>query len=384
MSTTIIDARGWQNTFELKTGDKIEINTPVVSMVKSVLQKHPYPGDMDTGSNRWVSDTALDLIRSYDPRFVFLSYAAQYFAGRYTRMTGESRAEMIAEAFREVERFISISGFTAIVVGSGNMTPLIDTVDVTRLDGMAVCTNWSTKYAGLYEPSPKDMEFLNSHPFIEKIVPRDEVIALFNGTPEQAKRVPEFLMLARQGYTFKALSPTMKVPVMIPSDNFSIPLHITGNEVKEITGIRAVLERLVREKNTALIIMEGVGTDEFMLPCASCSNGKEWFFYETGDAQYLAIASGEHRFFDYPKGYRYFDEVDNTRDYPFSGYFKTIPTNLFGSSFEGRSIAVGNKSMFMHMVTGADISVECFSRNMFNQGTMAVVHREDKFPGHRA
>jgi hypothetical protein len=34
--------------------------------------------------------------------------------------------------------------------------------------------------------------------------------------------------------------------------------------------------------------------------------------------------------------------------------------------------------MFMHMVTGADISIECFSRNMFNQGTMAVIHRDNK------
>lgn len=38
----------------------------------------------------------------------------------------------------------------------------------------------------------------------------------------------------------------------------------------------------------------------------------------------------------------------------------------------------GNKSMFMHMVVGADICVECFARNLYNQGTMAVIHRQDK------
>jgi len=378
MSKTIVDARGWQNSFDLKTGEKIETGTPVSEMVKKILQQHPYPGDMDAGSNRWVSDTALDLINSYNPRFVFLSYAAQYFAGRYNMMTKESRAGMIADAFREVMRFINISGFSAIVVGTGEMTPLLDTVDVTRLDGIAVCTNWSTKYAGLYKPSKRDLEFLNSHPFIEKIITREEVVRLFNGTPEQAERVPEFLMLARMGYTFKAISPTMKTPVMIPSDNFDIPLHIADSEIENITGIRPVIETLLTEKNVALIIMEGVGIDEFIMPHTSCKNGKEWFFYETGDAQYLAISSGEHRFFDYPKGYKYFDEVDKTNDYPFSGYFKSIPRNTFASSFTGKSIAVGNKSMFMHMVTGADISVECFSRNMFNQGTMAVIHREDK------
>jgi len=378
MSTTIVDARGWQNTFDLKSGDKIETNTHVIEMVKNVLKRHPYPGDMDPGSNRWVSDTAIDLIDNYNPHFVFLTYAAQYFTGRYISMTPESRSEMIAGTFREVERFVNTSGFTSVIVGSGDMTPLLDSVDVTSLDGIAVSTNWSTKYAGLYEPSKSDLEFLKSHPFIDKIIPRDEVVSLFNGTPEQAKRVPEFLMLARKGYTFKALSPAIKNPVMIPSDNFNIPLHINGGDVKDITGIRHVIEKLVTRGKVALIIIEGVGLDEFLLPHTSCRNSKEWFFYETGDAQYLTISSGEHRFFDYPKGYKYFDEVDKTNDYPFAGYFKSIPSNTFAGSFEGKSIAVGNKSMFMHMVTGTDISVECFSRNMFNQGTMAVVHRDNK------
>jgi len=32
----------------------------------------------------------------------------------------------------------------------------------------------------------------------------------------------------------------------------------------------------------------------------------------------------------------------------------------------------------MRMVTGMDISAECFARNLYDQGTMAVIHREDK------
>src|SRR5208337_231136 len=99
-----------------------------------------------------------------------------------------------------------------------------------------------------------------------------------------------------------------------------------------------------------------------------------------GEAQYLTITSGEHRFLDYPTGmgYKYFNEAGATRSYPYSGLFKSIPEGAFARTFPGKSIAVGNKSMFMHMVTGADLSVECFARNLYNQGTMAVVHREDK------
>jgi hypothetical protein len=32
----------------------------------------------------------------------------------------------------------------------------------------------------------------------------------------------------------------------------------------------------------------------------------------------------------------------------------------------------------MHMVVGADISLECFARNLYNQETMAVIYRQDK------
>ena len=119
--------------------------------------------------------------------------------------------------------------------------------------------------------------------------------------------------------------------------------------------------------------------DEFLWPHVSCRNSTEWYYYEPGDAQYLTISSGKHRFLDYPTGYKFFsDEVDAIKSYPFSGIFKSIPENTFADTYPGKSIAVGNKSMFMHMVTGADVCVECFSRNLYNQGTMAVIHRDDK------
>jgi hypothetical protein len=82
--------------------------------------------------------------------------------------------------------------------------------------------------------------------------------------------------------------------------------------------------------------------------------------------------------FEYPVGYRYFGEDGPGKEFPFSGYFRSVPEDTIGASLGVRSIAVGNRSMFMHMVAGADISVECFARNLYNQGTMAVIQRSDK------
>lgn len=380
MSIAIVDARGWQNTLDLESGRKIEATGPVVETVKDVLRRHPYPGDMDPGSNRWVSDTALDLIDSYGPRLVFLTYAAQYFSGRYTPMKRETRARMISDVFSETMRFVNTSGFSAIVVGMGDMIPLLGFIDATRLDGLAVCMHWSARYAGLYEPSPEDMKALREHPHIDRIVSREEVAMLFDGTPERVREIPEYLMLAREGFAFKATGGAIKTPARIPSFNFYIPLSAPGHTIEDITGIYGALEKDLSEKNVALIILEGVGLHDFLWPYLPCRNGTGWYYYEPGETQYLTITAGEHRFLDYPtgSGCKYFDKGNTTKDYPFSGLFKSIPEGTFGSKFPGKSIAVGNKSMFMHMVSGADISIECFARNLHNQGTMGVIHRENK------
>ncbi len=379
MSIAIVDARDWQSTVDLKTGDKIDVDGRAVEMAKDVLKRHPYPGDMDRGSNRWVTDTALDLMERYEPRLLFLTYAAQYFAGRFSPMTGEERSEMISDALLEVQRFIGASGLSAVVLGTGNMTPLVDFIDLTRLDGLAVCTHWSAGYAGIYEPSRRDLETLNMNPYIERVAPREEVAGIFNGTAGQALKLPEYLVLAQEGYSFKTLRSVMKNPVMIPGRNFHIPVYAPGHTVEAITDIRGVLEQSLLKERVVLIVMEGIGLNELAWSGTSCLNSNGWCYYEPGEAQYLTIVTGRHRFLDYPPGYKPSDEKEETENYyPFSGHFKSIPEGPFAQAFSGKSIAVGNKSMFMHMVTGADISIECFARNLFNQGTMAVVHRDDK------
>jgi hypothetical protein len=35
-------------------------------------------------------------------------------------------------------------------------------------------------------------------------------------------------------------------------------------------------------------------------------------------------------------------------------------------------------SIFSFFNVSPDISIECFARNLHNQGTMAVIHRQDK------
>jgi hypothetical protein len=378
MSLAIIDAREWQNMFDLRTGKKAHETGPAVQMVKGVLEKHPYPGDTDSRSNQWVTDVALDLNEKYLPRFVFLSYAHQYFCGRYIPITHQEWNDRISAVFAEAERFIKRSGFTPIVVGTGDMTDFREFIDVSRLDGLAISTHWSARYAGLHGPSVNDLKHLEKNPKIERIVTRDELLSLFNGNPEDGLMVPDYLLLAREGYLFKTAGTTLRKSVRIPAISFRIPVFTELESPKGIIDIRGVIDAHLNNRKIVLILLEGIGIKEFPLPYSSCENGKGWYYYEPGDAQYLTITTGKYQVFDYPIGYKYYEEDSENKEYPLSGYFKSIPEKTLASQFPGRSIAVGNRSMFVHMVVGADISLECFARNLYNQGTMAVIHRQDK------
>ncbi len=378
MSRAIIDAREWQKVFDLRTGAAKTDTSPLDPMVRAVQERHPYPGDLDVAGNRWVTDTALDLMERYDPSFVFLTYAQQYFSGRYSLQSDADWAAAVASVYEEVERFVSLSGFTPLIVGTGGMTPLLASVDLTRLDGLALCTHWSARYAGLHHPSPMDLRTVAAHPEIERIVDREEFLSLFRDCPSEAARVPEYLLVARQGCMFKTVGGAFRKVRKVPSPGYRIPVSACLEEVSDSTDVRAAVEKRLRHGRVALIFVEGLGVEDFPWPYRAIGNGREWFFYETGDAQYLTVTTGRHQVFEYPVGYRYFEEDGPAKEFPFSGYFRSVPDDAIAASIGGRSIAVGNRSMFMHMATGADISVECFARNLYNQGTMAVIHRSDK------
>lgn len=376
MSLAIIDAREWQNIFNLRTGRKVETNGPVVDTVKKVLSRHPYPGDVDYYSNKWVSDTALDLIKGYNPGFVFLAYAQQYFAGRFSLMHEEDREEMIFSVFREVERFINESGFTPIIIGNGDLIDHLGNIDLTRLDGLALSTNWSARYSGLHGASDRDLAYIESSPFVERIVTRDEFIELFTGSPGDPYRLPDYLVVAKEGYSCRSAGTPLRKSHMVPGNAFEVPVATSLGEVKSILDIPQLIKEKINDEKIALILMEGIGMKNFRWLYTPCKNSVDWFYYEPSEAQYLAITTGEQQVFEYPIGYKYYEEDDETKEFPFSGYFRSISDRTIGNRMGCRSIAVGNRSMFMHMVTGADISVECFARNLFNQGCMAVIHRE--------
>lgn len=378
MSIAVVDAREWQNTFDLRTGDKLDAKGREVDSLKGVLARHPFPGDTDEKSDAWVTDTALDLIGAYDPQFVWLTYASQFYNCRYVPMDEQQRRALFDNVVFEINRFCEASGFTPIIVGTGALAPVRTFTDVSRLDGVALATHWAVRYAGLHEPSPADLEKLQAIPDIIRITSREELMKLFPEAPCDPQRIPDYLLVAADSCGFKATGGFQRRVLEANIASFYVPVSNHIGEIKQITDIRALVNESLKKRKTAIIVAEGFGFDEFRWPYSRAANGRDWYFYEPGDAQYMAISTGRHRLFDYPMGYKYFDDDIDGKEYPFSGYMLNIPPETIGDGFAGRSIAVGNRSMYMHMIPGADISIECFARNLYNQGTLGVVHKQGK------
>ncbi len=387
MSLAIIDAREWQNRFDLETGQPLDDSHPVVSMVSRVLRRNPYPGDVDEKANQWVSQTALDLIHDYAPDLVCLSYVQQFFAARHSALTPEALDDLCVNAMAEAMHFIAASGYTPVIIGTGGLMPLKGEMDLSMLDGLAVSANWSARYCGIHRPSRADMdrlEYLRDLGRIERLVSKEEWIHVFREVQpdltfhQDMDLMPDFLAVAAEGFSFRTTGTTLRKPVHVPENNFRIPVFTPLGRVDDLREIKTLVRSSLGHRKTALILVEGVGEKHFPADRFLCGNGAGWFCYEPGDAFYLTLSTGKHEPFAYPAGFRYFDRNEEHIRFPFSGYLNFIPQNTLAMDYPGRSIAVGNRSMFMHMMFGVDISVECFARNLFNQGLMGVVHRKDK------
>lgn len=71
----IIDVVEWQTVVDMRRGIPVDADGHLVEITRNVLKKQPYPGDLESESVSWVSNVALDLYESYQPRFMLLSYA---------------------------------------------------------------------------------------------------------------------------------------------------------------------------------------------------------------------------------------------------------------------------------------------------------------------
>jgi len=148
----------------------------------------------------------------------------------------------------------------------------------------------------------------------------------------------------------------------------------TSESVQNITDIAGAVRRLLEKNKVALILLEGVGLEDFPWECSGCSSTYGDYIYSGPDELYHSICTGQHLpFHPFPPGYRYYDDDGENKPWPFSGPYLSMPSQALGADPGIRSAAVGSRSVLTHVTSGADIAVECFARSLYNYGTLAVL-----------
>jgi hypothetical protein len=388
MSYGLIDVREWSVLVDLVTGKRMDPSAlghdiePIQS-IRRIVENNPYPGDFEPESIDWVTDVACELNCAYRPHLMILSYAQPYFLARFRETSPSVWSNTVDRLFESISRFTSSTGFTPVVVGLGGMTPLQEYIDLNNIDGLVLSGGGSVYYAGLFEPSARDLSKIEKMSGIEKIVSKREFIDEFGGSSDFIRRFPDYLLVAREGYTFKAYGGVGRPMYRIPAKRDEIPVytHLSTESIASLTDLKTLIMKEIPSKKIALIILEAIGDAEFIFDHIMCSNKANWFTYTQSENQYLAITTGRHlQHNNYPPGYKYYIEDHETREHPYAGPFVDVPCDTIGKQLREklglRSAAVGNRSVLTHMTSGADIAIECLVRGLYNYGTMATISLE--------
>lgn len=375
MAEAIIDVREWQTRVDFATGRRIDNSMhPLIRETGRILAENPFPGDMDMESVSWVINTALELYNMYQPRFMMLNIATPFFKSIFQAPALYNRTELADKVFSEIERFTSLTGMFPVIAGTGDTTPLKGEINLAMLDGLVNCAGMGPVYAGVYDPSSQDLDFLLQHDDVELVMAKSKLISEWGGTPDFIKRLPDYLLVARKGYIFRAYGSMSRTFYQIPSRHDYIPL-LAPDKADSITDIAGMVRKLVADKPVALIVAEGLGEKDFPAGYKRCRNTLDWYSYVPGDGFYLALSTGQHLpYHQFPPGYRYYLDDGEDKLYPFSGPYREMPSRAIGHTLAVRSAAVGNRSIMTHVASGADISVECFARGLYNYGSMAVIN----------
>lgn len=376
MNLGIIDVVEWQTAIDMRSGTKVDVDGPLAVITRKILSAHPYPGDLEPESIDWVTRVARNLHKNYRPRLMVLSYAQPFFLSVFRDTSSEERKEMVKQILKNIGYFSKETGMVPFILGTGGLVPVDGYIDLSHLDGLALGGGMAGRHIGLHEPTTRDMDYVGGSKLIKEIFSRDELVAHFGGDEDFIKRLPDCLLVAREGYAFKSFGSMTRPCYMLPADSEEIPVYSPLGKVDHIAGIRRFIEEALTAHSIVLVIIEGAGFKEFPEPYSTCNNTLGWYRYTPGDGQYLTITTGKHlSYHTYLSGFKHYVYDTEDREYPFSGmFFGRYNIDTLGSDFAGRSAAVGTRSILTHVSSGADITIECFARGLYNYGTIGVIN----------
>jgi hypothetical protein len=144
-----------------------------------------------------------------------------------------------------------------------------------------------------------------------------------------------------------------------------------------LTDVKRVInDALDSGDKVALIVLEGIGAADFLLPYNNLPADDKWLIYSDSFSLYMALLLGEPFYrFGIPLVREPSVFKERLNRYPYSQFTdKEMPKNTIGKRKDIKTAAVGSRSIYTHAISQADICIECHARQMISSGVLVLVN----------
>jgi len=378
MAHLILDADGWQNVIDFETGDDLERwDNPVVDDMLGFIPKFPYPGDTNADSIEWTGEVAKALYDYYRPDFMLLSYATPDFIKSSMKLTADEESGINKRLFASAADFLEHTGYTPVIIGTGGMSEIKEIVTPSELLGRISQGHGPFSCSGIFYPTDEEIEQVRKIPHV-LIKTKNELRRDFPEAEEEyLSEMPDILLIRESGYAFSRARYRGMFQYKSPDVADFLPIHTSLPVPSHITDVNRVMhEALDKGDRVALIMLEGTGAEDFLLPYEKLPAKDKWMTYSDSFSQYMTLLLGEPFYkFDIPLVREPRPFKARLNRYPYSQFTDgDMPQNAIGRRKDVKTAAVGCRSIYTHAISQADICIECHARQMISSGMLVLVN----------
>jgi len=378
MAYIILDADGWQNVIDFETGENLDSwDNPLVDDMLKFTPRFPYPGDDDIDSIEWTGETGKALHDYYEPDFMLLIYATPEFVKSSVRLSEDEEAELNRRLFDSVEDFLEYTGYEPVIVGTGGMSEVKKVLIPSSLMARVNRGKGQFTFSGIFRATSGELEQVRKIPHT-RLFTKDDIRRDFpEATEEYLAEMPDGLILRESGYAFTQARNRGIHQYKSANVTDAVPIHTSLPMPSHITDVyRVINEALDDGGKVALIVLEGTGTEDFLIPHRALPVKDKWMVYTDGLGRYMSLLSGQPFYrFGMPLIRENHPFVERSNRYPYSQFTDgDMPKNVIGRRRDVRTAAVGNRSMYTHAISQADICIECHARQMVASGILTLVN----------
>lgn len=377
MLEVMLDVNGWQSLFDFASGEpRPEEGKSYLDLAKRVSARHPYPGDLNVDTIKWVTDFALDICAEYDPQLMVVSYANCNILRINSELNDIELGNVMKHTVSEALRFSKEANYEPIIVSTGNMRKIDKLIDCPGFDGYLTVAS-DSYMAGIIGATDKDLETVKR---IEGISYETgaEFIAKYKITDQYAiDRTPDLILYADEDISFTNTGnrgTTLK-RTMRKERTCSVYTELPGIP-DSIYDFREFLDKeLQGGQRIAVIIVEGVDNEYMPQGYKKVLKEKNGIYPEHAVFYYALLNGKEFNEVGMPYIFHNpFARKDTENRYPFS-YIKSDKYQApIGLNRDFKTAAVGTRSGILHSACMCDYSFECHCRGLAESGILTFIN----------